>query len=284
MRAARPSTTSSPRRGCVRLGPGAVPRRDCAGSSGPRRPARPGRTGRASGSTAGRPGPPRAGAPTSRATPGRRRSSRRACRRHDRGRSPDRDLLPERPDARGEGGIGRLVPRGRELDQVRDPVAGGHQRVVGGLDRGPARDDPAVIRRSRTSGQPALVVVPASTLTGEGLRPTKSSRSRRGGRSASVSTATPSISTVVRCGPGPGRWVRSVRSSGIIGGRSCVRASGAPAQAGRSLLGGGRWLVVVRAWISAWALVASIFASLRRGRGPRRASGASSVHARSRRG
>ena len=48
-------------------------------------------------------------------------------------RAPQRDLLPERTDARRELGIGRLVARRGPLEQVRDPVTRRDERVVGGL-------------------------------------------------------------------------------------------------------------------------------------------------------
>ena len=58
---------------------------------------------------------------------------------HDRGRSPQGDLLPERPDAGAQGCVGRVVAGGRDLEQVGDAVAGGHERLVGGLDGGRRR-------------------------------------------------------------------------------------------------------------------------------------------------
>ena len=61
---------------------------------------------------------------------------------HDRGRSPEGDLLPQRPDAGAQHRVGRLVARGRGLEQVGDAVAGGDERVVGGLDGGARREDP----------------------------------------------------------------------------------------------------------------------------------------------
>ena len=95
------------------------------------------------------------------------------------------------------------------------------------------------------------MVVAGVTLTGDGLSPTNSSRSRSGGRSARVSTALPSTRIVVRCGPGPGRRVRASSSSGVMRGRvgstrrGCPAGSSASAQAGRSspvsVGSAGRW-------------------------------------------
>ncbi len=75
----------------------------------------------------------------------------------DGGRAPDRDLLPEGPDARGQLGIGRLVAGRRDLEQVGDAVAGGRQGVIGGFDRGRPRDDPG-------RHQPLPERVPEATL------------------------------------------------------------------------------------------------------------------------
>ena len=78
---------------------------------------------------------------------------------HDRGRPPDGDLLPERPDAGGQLRVRRLVTRGRDLEQVRDAVARGHERVVGILDRA-WRDDPCRHQPLPEGlAEPTLVVV-----------------------------------------------------------------------------------------------------------------------------
>ena len=79
---------------------------------------------------------------------------------YDRARSPDGDLLPQRPDARGQLRVGGLVAWRRLLAQIGDPVAGLHEGVVGGLDRRAGREDagdhqPAPERPT----EPALVVV-----------------------------------------------------------------------------------------------------------------------------
>ena len=60
----------------------------------------------------------------------------------DGGRAPDGDLLPERTDPGGQRRIGGFVTSRRDLEEVGDAVAGGHQRVIGGLDRRPVRDHP----------------------------------------------------------------------------------------------------------------------------------------------
>jgi hypothetical protein len=50
---------------------------------------------------------------------------------HDGAGPPERDLLPERPDALAKLLVGRLVAWAGSLDQVGDAVAGGDERVVG---------------------------------------------------------------------------------------------------------------------------------------------------------
>ena len=61
-----------------------------------------------------------------------------------RGPLVDEDDRRRAPDARSSAKAARpgaqlrvrgLVPRGRDLDEVGDPVAGGDERIVGGLDR-----------------------------------------------------------------------------------------------------------------------------------------------------
>ena len=61
---------------------------------------------------------------------------------HDGRRAPDGDLLPQRADPSGQLRVGRLVARGRGLEQVRDAVAGRDQRLIGRLHGRPGRQDP----------------------------------------------------------------------------------------------------------------------------------------------
>ena len=92
----------------------------------------------------------------------------------------------------------------------------------------PGRHQPA----ARTTPEAALVVVAGVTLTGDGLSPTNSSRSRSGGRSARVSTSRPSISIVTRCGPGPGR---AAERGQLVGGHRGFGAFEASARRGGRL-------------------------------------------------
>src|SRR5207244_9127026 len=59
----------------------------------------------------------------------------------DRRRPPDRDLLPERTDAAPERGVARLVARARHLEEVREAMPGGDERVVSRRDRRVGRQD-----------------------------------------------------------------------------------------------------------------------------------------------
>ena len=87
-------------------------------------------------------------------------------------RAPDGDLLPERTDPGGQRRIGGFVASRRDLEQVGDAVAGGHQGVIGGLDRRPVRDDPGRHQASpERLPEPALVVVARRDADRRGVEP-----------------------------------------------------------------------------------------------------------------
>ena len=136
----------------------------------------------------------------------------------DRGRSPDGDLLPERPDAGGQVGVRRLVARGRDLEQVGDAVAGGQQGVVGGLDRRPGRDDTGGHQAPPEGlAETALVVVAGLDADRRRVEPDEQqpiAQWREVGEGVDRDAVDLDRRTV---GPGPGRRVSSVRSSGSIG-------------------------------------------------------------------
>jgi hypothetical protein len=79
---------------------------------------------------------------------------------HDRRGPPERDLRPERPDAGPQHRVRGVVPGARDLVQVRDPVARGDERVVGGVNLRVAGEDRRLDQPApERPPQPALVVV-----------------------------------------------------------------------------------------------------------------------------
>ena len=90
----------------------------------------------------------------------------------DRGRAPQGDLLPERPDAGPQVGIAGLVTCGRALEQIRDAVTGRDERIVCGLDRGARRQDPREHQSPpEGSTEAALVVVAGLDTDGRRIQP-----------------------------------------------------------------------------------------------------------------